>query len=61
MLVLTRKTSQSIKLGDDITITVVRASNGSVKLGVEAPRNILITREECVERILSQLSEPKVA
>ena len=61
MLVLTRKMSQTIKLGDDITITVVRTSNGSVKLGVEAPRNIRISREECGERVSSPPSESKVA
>lgn len=61
MLVLTRKMSQTIKLGDDITITVVRTSNGSVKLGVEAPRNIRISREEYGERFSSQQPESKVA
>jgi carbon storage regulator len=61
MLVLTRKTSQTIKLGDDITITVVRTSNGSVKLGVEAPRSIRIMREEYAEQVSSHLPEPKVA
>ena len=45
MLVLTRKMSQVIKLGDDITITVVRTSHGSVKLGIEAPPSIRVTRE----------------
>jgi carbon storage regulator len=46
MLVLSRKTSQVIKLGEDITITVVRTSQGSVKLGIEAPPSIRITRTE---------------
>jgi carbon storage regulator len=54
MLVLTRKMSQVIKLGDDITITVVRTSQGSVKLGIEAPSTIRITREsaDCSARSL---------
>jgi carbon storage regulator CsrA len=47
MLVLTRKISEVIKLGDDITLTVVRASNGSVQLGIQAPRSIRIMRAEC--------------
>lgn len=47
MLVLTRKMSQVIKLGDDITLTVVRTSNGSVKLGIDAPRHVRIMRAEC--------------
>jgi carbon storage regulator len=52
MLVLTRKTSQMIQLGDNITITVVRTSSGSVKLGIQAPPDIRIARCE-----LTQLSE----
>jgi carbon storage regulator len=47
MLVLTRKMSQVIKLGDDIVLTVVRTSSGSVQLGIDAPRNIRIMRAEC--------------
>ena len=53
MLVLTRKTSQAIQLGDDITITVVRTSHGSVKLGISAPPDVRIARPE----ILAQLGE----
>jgi carbon storage regulator len=61
MLVLTRKMSQVIKLGDDITLTVVRTSNGSVQLGIEAPRNIRIMRAECDDASCFRLAEPKVA
>ncbi|HEY0985236.1 MULTISPECIES: carbon storage regulator [unclassified Schlesneria] len=61
MLVLTRKLDQVIKLGDDITIKVVRMSNGSVQLGVEAPRSLKIMRAECLERSLAHSPEQKVA
>jgi carbon storage regulator len=61
MLVLTRKTSQVIKLGADITITVVRTSQGSVRLGIEAPPDIRIARAELGELIRSLSSEPKAA
>ena len=60
MLVLTRKQTQVIKLGEDITVTVVRMSNGSVQLGIEAPSSIRIMRGEICETICSR-SEPKVA
>lgn len=53
MLVLTRKQSQVIKLGDGITITVVSASNGSVKLGIDAPLSVRIMRTECLANCLS--------
>lgn len=61
MLVLTRKVSQVIKLGDQITLTVVRTSNGSVKLGIDAPRHIRIMRAECdVDETCYQTAEPEV-
>ena len=61
MLVLTRKMSQVIKLGDNITLTVVRTSSGSVQLGIEAPRDIRILRAECGDPGCLTSSEPKVA
>ena len=47
MLVLTRKTDQVITLGDEITIRILRTASGSVKIGIEAPRNLRVMREEC--------------
>jgi len=61
MLVLTRKLDQVIKLGDDITITVVRMSNGSVQLGVEAPQSLKIMRAECHDMRRVRSLEQKVA
>lgn len=49
MLVLTRKASQAIQLGDDITITIIRTSHGSVKLGIQAPPDVRIARTELGE------------
>lgn len=46
MLVLTRKQSQRIRLGDSIVITVVRIAGDKVRLGIEAPRGMLVLREE---------------
>lgn len=46
MLVLSRKQSQKIKLGDSIVITVVRVSGDKVRLGIEAPSDMLVLREE---------------
>ena len=48
MLVLTRKSSQRILIGDDITVTVTRIEGGSVRLGIEAPRDVFIRRAELV-------------
>ncbi len=46
MLVLSRKESQRIKLGDSIILTVVRISADRVRLGIEAPPGLLVLREE---------------
>ena len=46
MLVLSRKTSERILIGDDIAITIVRIGPNSVRIGIEAPKNMNIVREE---------------
>ncbi|MCA9124450.1 MAG: carbon storage regulator [Planctomycetaceae bacterium] len=46
MLVLTRRTDQSIDIGDNIRIVVVRLKCGSVQLGIEAPPEINVRRSE---------------
>jgi carbon storage regulator len=46
MLVLSRKESERIRLGESIIITVVGVSGDKVKLGIQAPRDVLVLREE---------------
>ncbi len=46
MLVLTRKAQQQIQIGDNITITIVRVKGQSVRVGIEAPRNVRVVRGE---------------
>ncbi len=46
MLVLSRKQSQRIRLGDSIVITVVRVAGDKVRLGIDAPRDMLVLRDE---------------
>ena len=53
MLVLSRKNGERIRIGDDITLTIVRISQGSVRVAIDAPRDVLIVREE-----LTDFSEP---
>ena len=50
MLVLSRKESERIRLGDDIVLTIVRVSGDKVRLGIEAPANVVILREELEPR-----------
>lgn len=49
MLVLSRKQKQQIKIGDDVVITVLQIKGGSVRLGIEAPREIHVMRGELEE------------
>ena len=51
MLVLTRKLGENIRIGDNVKITVLEVRSGQVKIGIEAPPEIKVHREEIYERI----------
>lgn len=51
MLVLSRKESQRIRLGESIVITIVKISGDKVRVGIEAPNNVLVLRDELETRI----------
>lgn len=51
MLILTRRVSESLKLGDEITITVLGVKGNQVRIGVDAPREVAVHREEIYLRI----------
>ena len=57
MLVLTRKLNETILIGDNIEITVVSISGDTVRLGIEAPREVKILRREVYEEIQRQNRE----
>lgn len=46
MLILTRRIGESIKIGDDITIQITRIQGGRVRIGIEAPKDVKIMRNE---------------
>ena len=50
MLVLSRKESQRIRLGDSIVITIVKISGDKVRVGIDAPGNVLVLRDELERR-----------
>lgn len=54
MLVLSRKKGETIKIGDDIEITVVAIGNDQIKLGINAPKHIEILRKELFEDVKDQ-------
>ena len=51
MLVLSRKVGERIWIGDEIAITVVRLSSGGVRIGIEAPEELAVVREELKHKI----------
>jgi|BioPla2DNA2_1021312.scaffolds.fasta_scaffold159963_2 carbon storage regulator len=51
MLILTRKLNESIVIGDDIKITVLEIGDGTVRIGLDAPRDVEIFREEVYKEI----------
>ena len=59
MLVLTRKKAESINIGNDITVTVLSVSGQQVRIGVSAPKDVIVHREEITQRIQAALSKPQ--
>jgi carbon storage regulator len=51
MLILTRRVGESIKVEQDITVTVLGVKGMQVRLGIDAPKNVAVHREEVAERI----------
>jgi carbon storage regulator len=51
MLILTRKEGESLRLGEDITVTVVSVKGGHVRIGITAPREVAVHREEIYDKI----------
>lgn len=61
MLVLSRMTDEKIMIGDLITITVISVKNGTVRLGIDAPRDVPVHRLEVYEAILKRQAEAAAA
>lgn len=51
MLILTRKVGKSLLIGDDVSITILNVRGNQVKIGVKAPKEISVHREEIYQRI----------
>lgn len=57
MLVLTRRVGEKIRIGDDVVITLLGVRGNQYKVGIEAPRDVSVHREEIWQRIHEESAE----
>jgi len=61
MLILTRRVGESVVIGDDVTVTVLGVKGNQVRIGVDAPREVSVHREEIFERIQQENEDSAAA
>lgn len=52
MLILTRRVGETLMIGDDVKITILKVSGNQIRIGVEAPKDVSVHREEVYQRVL---------
>ena len=57
MLILTRRIGESLKIGADITVTVMGLKGTQVRIGIEAPKDVTVLREEIADKFKSKESD----
>jgi carbon storage regulator len=54
MLILTRRVTESLMIGNDVTVTIIGIKGNQVQVGVSAPKDVAVHREEIFERIQAE-------
>jgi len=57
MLILTRKVNETLMVGDDVSVTVLGIKGGQIRIGINAPRDVAVHRQEVYEKILQERKE----
>lgn len=57
MLILTRKVNETLMIGDDVSVTVLGIKGGQVRIGINAPRDVAVHRQEIYEKIRQERRE----
>ncbi len=60
MLILTRRVGETLMIGDSVSVTVLGVKGNQVRLGINAPKDVAVHREEIYERIRHEQLEPVV-
>ena len=58
MLILTRRVGESLVIGDNVNVTVLGVKGNQVRIGVNAPKDVAVHREEIYQRIQRERAEP---
>ncbi len=61
MLILTRRAGETVMIGSDVTITVLGVKGNQVRIGINAPKDVAVHREEIYERIQSEKAGGRAA